>query len=942
MKLWSPIRTTLAFFSRRVRVEREMEEEFRSHLRIRADDLERQGLPRAEAERRARVEFGGYQRYKEECREAMGARLLGELLADVRYGLRQLRRNPGFTAVAIITLALGIGANTAIFSLIDALMLRSLPVRDPAQLVVLRWSGHKSPRFFGYSSFGDCPTNMGAAEVVGCSFSYPFFENLRSKSAVFSSLTAFAGPGDFDLSGNGPASIARGEFVSGDYFSTLGVRSAVGRTIIPSDDSPSAAPVIVLSYAYWQKAFGGERSAVGRTIHLNNIPFTIAGVAAPTFTRLSPGKTQDFWLPIAMLARLGIPWAQNLHDSTNWWVVIVARLKPGVPRARAQASANLLFRNELLHGAKPLSKPSDAVALTLVPAQEGLTGVRAQFSTQLYVLMFAVGIILLIACANVAGLLLARSAARAKEIAVRLAIGAGRTRICRQLLTESLMLSLAGGALGVVFVYWGVHAVTGLISEHNSPILRVAPDGRILAFTIGISLITGILFGLAPALRSTRLDLTPTLKESASSTLGSRTTRSRKISFGDALVVLQVGLSIVLLAGAGLLVRTLENLRSINPGFDTHNILLFGLNPTLAGYKDAQIQSLYRTLQGRLTALPGVVSVSYSSDVLLSGSMWATDLRIVGQPEKKTLQVDGLATGPGFFRTLRIPLLEGRAFTRADFEQAAEANAASDAAKTSPKTQPARAPAPVPVLVNAAFVRADLHNQNPLGKLLTQNTGPWDAGKPPAPDWEIIGVVGNTKYSSLRRGVHPTIFIPQVGGGARFELRTAGNPTVLISMVRGAVNRVDSRLPLFDVSTQSQTIDELLMRERLVARLGTFFGALALLLACIGLYGLLAYEVVRRTREIGIRVALGAQKRDVLKHVIGRGMILAVVGVAIGIGAALGLSRFLTSLLYNVKATDPLTFAAVSLILIGVALLACYIPARRAAKVDPMVALRHE
>ncbi|HEV2497948.1 MAG TPA: ABC transporter permease [Terriglobia bacterium] len=931
-------------FWRRKRTQADFSEELQAHLALEADRLREEGVSEEEASTMAQRNLGNITQTKERFYESHRWLWLDTLLQDLRFGLRQLRRNPGFTAVAVITLALGIGANTAIFSLIDALMLRSMPVRNPAQLVVLRWSGHKSPGFYGYSSFGDCSTNMRTAGASGCSFSFPFFEKLQAKNAGFSSLTAFAGPAELDLSGNGPASIARGEFVSGDYFSTLGVRSAVGRTIIPADDFPGASPVVVLSYAYWQKAFGGERSAVGRTINLNNVPFTIVGVASRSFTRLSPGKMQDFWLPIAMLPRLGIPWAQDIHKPTSWWVVIVGRLKPGVSRARAQAAANLLFRNELLHGAKPLSKPADSVALTLVPAQKGLSGIRGQFSTQLYVLMFAVGFILLITCANVAGLLLARAAARTKEMAVRLAIGAGRARIWRQLLTESLLLSLTGGALGVVFAYWGVRVITGLISTHNSPTFRVAPDGRILVFTIAISLITGILFGLAPALRSTHLDLTPALKESASSTPGSRTPRSHKISFGDTLVVLQVGLSIVVLAGAGLLVRTLENLRTVNPGFDTHNILLFGLDPTLAGYKDTQIQSLYRNLQEQLAAIPGVISVSYSSDALLSGSLWTTGRHLVGMPEKKSLQVDALTTGPGFFRTLRIPLLEGRAFTSADFEQAAKAKAASNPAgqSTSSKVQPARATAPIPVLVNTAFVRTDLHNKNPLGKLLAKNTGPWDAGKPPEPDWEIIGVVGDTRYSSLRREVHPAVFIPQVGGGARFEMRTAGNPKALISAVRSAVKRVNSRLPLFDISTQSQTIDDLLMRERLVARLGTFFGALALLLACIGLYGLLAYEVVRRTHELGIRVALGAQKKDVLRHVLGRGMILALVGAAIGIGAALGLNRFLTSLLYNVKATDPLTFAAVSLILLGVALLACYIPAQRATKVDPMVALRHE
>ncbi len=931
-------------FSWRPAREADLEREMQTHIELEADEQADAGLPAEEAHYAARRALGNTTQIKEDVRMAWGHQWLETLLQDLRYGLRQLRRSPGFTAVAVLTLALGIGANTAIFSLIDALMLRSMPVRDPAQLVVFRWSARKAPGYHGYSSFGDCLTTMSAAVPTGCSFAYPTFEKVRAEAKVFSGVAAFAGPMQLDLSGNGPASIARGEFISGDYFSTLGVRTAVGRLIGPGDDSPGASPVVVLSYAYWQKAFGGERKAIGRTINLNNVPFTIAGVASPTFTRLSPGKTQDFWLPMAMLPRLGIPWARNINDLTNWWAVIVARLRPGVSRARAQASANLVFRDELLHGATPLSKPADHPALELVPAQEGLSGIRGMFSMQLYVLMFAVGLILLIACANVAGLLLARATTRTKEMALRLAIGAGRARILRQLLTESVMISAAGGALGIVFAYWGVRVITGVITNGGrTPInFAVAPDWRILAFTIAVSLGTGILFGLAPAFRSTHLDLTPALKETASTAPRSGTRRGRRIS--NVLVVVQVGLSVVVLAGAGLLVRTLENLRSVHVGFDTHNVLLFALNPTLAGYKDTQSQNLYRRLQARLAALPGVMSATYSSNALLSGSLWSTDVHIVGRPEKKSLPVDMLATGPGFFRTMRIPLLEGRKFRPEDFELAAEANEASRAAAqpASSKAQPPRAPASIPVLVNAAFVRVDLRNQNPLGKLLAENRGPWEAGQPPAPAWQIVGVVGNVRNVSLRRDVHPAVFLPSAGGGANFELRTAGNPAALIASVRNTVNRVDSRLPLFDMATQSQTIDELLMRERLVARLGSFFGALALLLACIGLYGLLSYEVTRRTRELGIRMALGAQRRDVLALIVRQGIVLAVAGAGIGILAAWALTRFLASLLYNVKPADPLTFGVVALVLCGVALLACYLPARRATKVNPTVALRYE
>ncbi|MGH9435584.1 MAG: ADOP family duplicated permease, partial [Terriglobia bacterium] len=779
MKLLSSMRTFLTFLFRRSHVEREMEEELRSHVRSRTDDLERQGLPRGDAERQACIEFGGYQRYKEECREALGTRLLGELIADVRYGLRQLRRNPGFTAVAVLTLALGIGANTAIFSLLDAVMLRSLPVRDPSQLVVFQWNLRQKPSG-GYSSFGDCLTSIQKTSAMGCSFSMPFFESVRKNAKQFSGLTAFAGPAALDLSGNGAPRIAVGELVSGNYFSTLGVGAALGRTLGPADDSPGAPAAMVLSYAYWQEAFGGEGTAIGRTVNLNNVPFTVVGVASPNFEQLAPGKSQDLWIPISEAPQiLADSWGRHLEDASNWWVVMVGRLKPGVSRTQGQAEVSLLFRDEMLHGPKPLSKVQDSPSIKLIPAEQGLTGMRRLISSQLYVLMFGVGLILLIACANVAGLLVARSTARTKEMAVRLAMGAARARIIRQLLTESVMLSIVGGALGVAFAYWGVRAISGLMwgSSEYGPHFSISPDWRILIFAIVVSLVTGILFGLAPALGSSRIDLTPALKESAFAAGGSH--RRRRFRLGNALVVAQVALSVLVLAGAGLLVRTLRNLRNINPGFDTQNVLLFGIDPTLAGYKDTRTQNLYRTMQTRLAALPGVISASYSSDALLSGDLWTSDVYIGRRGDKKSHEVDMLATGPGFLRTLRVPLLEGRTFSGEDFDRAAEAHAASVAAvakKPKNPTMPFRAPASIPVIVNAAFVHAYFPRENPLGRLISQDAdGEKTPGKPSRPDWEIVGVVGNVKDTSLRRTIHPTVYVPFSGGGANFELRTAEN-----------------------------------------------------------------------------------------------------------------------------------------------------------------------
>jgi predicted permease len=785
---------------------------------------------------------------------------------------------------------------------------------------------------------------------------YPLFELIRSEKDVFSGATAFAGPADLVLSGNGLARMARGEAVSGDYFTTLGVKAAVGRALGSDDDTPAALPAVVLSYDYWQTAFGGDTTAMGRTVLLNSVPFTIVGVAEPAFTRLSPGKKQDLFLSLSMLARLNVPWSRDARDPTNWWLVIVARLKPGVSVGQAQAAATLVFRNLTLRGEKALSKESDDPKILLLPAQQGLTGQRGFFSKPLYVLMGVVGLVLLIACANVAGLLLARAAARQKEMAVRLALGAGRRTIVRQLLTESVMLSLAGGALGVLLAFWGVRAMTAFIlSNADSPFpFAVEPDWRALTFTFSMSLFTGILFGLAPALRSTRLSLTSALKENASTFPGRDVRAGRRWHLDKALVVVQVGLSMIVLVGAGLMVRTLENLHSVNPGFDTRNVLLFGINPTLEKYPDAQIQRLYHSLQDQLAALPGVLSVSYSSDALLSGSSWTSGLHVEGQPPKATEEVDMLATGPDFLKTLRIPLLEGRALAAEDFDLAERAaseesppHTASPSSVATPAPSSARAATPIPVLVNAAFVRHYFANQNPLGRMISEGdsgetSGDAAVGKPRTPRWEIVGVVGDTELVDLRREIHPAVCLPLTGGGAHFEVRTSSNPSALIPTVRDVAKRLDSNVPLFGMRTQSESIESLVTQERVIARLASFFGLLALLLACVGLYGLLSYEVARRTREIGIRMSLGAERRDVTRLIITRGMKLTAAGVCAGAAGGLALTRLLASLLYDVKSSDLPTYVFVALLLTGVALLASYIPAWRAAKVDPMVALRYE
>ena len=882
---------------------------------------------------------------------------MGELVQDIRFALRMLRKSPGFAVIAILTLALGIGANTAIFSLIDGVLLRSLPVREPNQLVIMQWTAHQLSFNGEYSSFSDCGES-GISGPSGCSFPLPIFEQLRSQSTAFSGVAAFAGPAHLDLSGNGPASIVEGEIVSGDYFSTLGVNAFIGRTLGPGDDSPSAPPAAVLSYAYWQSAFGGRRSILGRTILLNNVAFTIVGVAEPSFTNLSPGKSQDLWLTIEMVPRLNISWGHGIQLLSNWWLVVLARLTPGVSLAQAQAAASLVFRRQVLNAGGFFQKVSEPQIL-LTRAQEGLVGERGNISRLLYVLMFAVGAILLIACANVAGLLLSRATARQKEMAVRLALGAGRTKIVRQLLTESVLLSILGGLVGIIFAYWGVHAITALIAGGSSAHFPyvIAVDWRVLAFTLGVCVLTGILFGLAPAFRSARVDLTPALKESASLLPGGA--HVSRFRLGDALVVVQVALSVLVLVCAGLLVRTLENLRNVNAGFDTRNILLFEVNPTLLGYKDAQIENLYSELRARLAALPGVHSVTFSSDSLLSGGRWTETIHFAGQPQKGGVDINMLAAGPGFFSTMGIPLLEGRMFTPADFEQAvqvatpenglqAKANSQAPAGGGTSSGAGNQSEAWVSVLVNEAFVRRYFASRNPLGERIARGGSSGSSGNAfgghfsIARNWEIAGVVGDTKYDTLRSKIQPIVYVPFTSGGAYFELRAAGDPRALVSGVRGVAEKVAPALPLAGMSTQTQVIDNSLSQERLIAHVSGFFALLALALACIGLYGLLSYEVARRTREIGIRMALGALSRDVLKLVVWQGILLVIVGAAVGIVVAIGVTRFISSMLYDVHANDPSTIIVVTILLVLVALVACYIPARRAMKVDPMVALRYE
>src|ERR1700691_5905007 len=594
----------------RERMMKDLEQDIREHIETETQDNIARGMSPEEARYAALRKFGNVTRVKEETREVWTFVWLEQLWQDVRYGLRMLRRSPGFTAVAVLTLGLGVGANTAIFSLVDTALLRALPVSEPENLMLLRWTGHSEPKHLSYSSYGDCEGG-GKGAPTGCSFSRPMINDIGSQTNVFSSVAAFAGGDRLDLSGNGAAGTVDSPlYVSGDHFQPLGVQPFIGRLIATADDAPTASPVVVLSYNYWRSNFGGSPAVVGKAILLNKVPFMIVGVAERQFGALTPGNLVQVWLPLSVLPQVEVPWDNRDADFNNWWLVALGRLKPGTSRTQAQAPVRTLFSNEVTHSAKPSLKAEDNPAIILIPAQKGLTGDTTRLSTPLYVLFLAVGVVLLIACANVAGLLLSRASARPKEIALRFTLGARRGRIVRQLLTESLLLSVAGGCLGILLAQWAAAAITAFVASNREGQTTLNPgiNGRVLLFTATVSILTGIIFGLAPALRGMRVDLTPALKEGAGSSAPPSRRTARWFNATNALVVAQVALTMIVLVAAGLLVRTLQNLKSVDPGFDTRNILTFQVNPQLIGYKRAEIDSFYSDLQSRLAAMPGVTS----------------------------------------------------------------------------------------------------------------------------------------------------------------------------------------------------------------------------------------------------------------------------------------------------------------------------------------------
>ncbi|HYL63552.1 MAG TPA: ABC transporter permease [Candidatus Methylomirabilis sp.] len=945
--------------------DKELEKEIQHHLRMAADARVERGMSPHDARAGARREFGNVGLAKELSRDAWGWRWLEDLFEDLRYGLRTMRKSPGFTATAILTLALGIGANALIFSFISAALLRAIPVRSAKQLVVLRWRARTQPNA-SLGQFGDCEsilersaTSSEPAMTSDCSFSEPFFRELQKRKDAFASFAAFTGTSPLVLSGRGAASTVRvPKYVTGEYFETLGIKPALGRLINHEDDSASAPATVVLSFSYWRSEFGGSADIVGKPILLNRVPFTVVGVAERQFDSLTPGRPIDLWIPLAVAPRIEVFWGNQDVDASYWWLVVVGKLKPGETREVAAAQLSALFQNETAHGpsGQPMLKPEDRGAIELESLGQGLTGTRTDLSKPLYTMMLAVGIVLLIACANVAGLMLARATFRQKEMALRFALGASKGRILRQLLTESLILSFVGGAIGMMFAGWRLQSIVVFLwaSQHRDLPFTPGIDARALLFTGAVTILAGILFGLTPALRGLRVDLTPALKEGTGS--GAQAWRGKRgwFSAANSLVVVQLALSIVALAGAGLLVRTLENLKNVNPGFDPKNVLTFSLDTTPLGYTRASSDNLFRELQGRLEKMPGVSAVSYSWMPLLAGGMNKLGYPVPGKPKNEPAVVDVMPVGPEFFHTMRIPLLAGRDFDATDFataeriatERSAQgarvAAAVKSGADVSEIAKSAGDLPPTPAIVNQAMVRRYLAAGNPLGQRFGAHEGDPAIGIGKSSGFQVTGLVADAKFARVRDAVDPTVYVPISGGDASFSVRTIADPMKIVPGVRAMVSQMDSNLPVTKILTETDQIDRLIFNERLVARVSGVFGALALLLACIGLYGLISYEVARRTQEIGIRTALGAERRDVLRLVLAQGMRLVLVGAAVGVVIALALTRYATDVLFGVKAADPATYVWVMVLLFSVALIACFVPARRAMKVDPAVALRYE
>jgi predicted permease len=829
--------------------------------------------------------------------------------ADLRYAIRGLRRSPLFASVAILSLALGIGANSAIFTLMDQLLLRKLPVSHPEQLVML------------YQQGINIGSNMGSRM-----HSYPLYQDLQKRAEPFSEVLCrrlF----DASVSIDNQTERVEAEMVSGNYFTMLGVSPAAGRVLNSQDDDQvyQGHPVAVLSHAYWVSRFAGDRGVVGKKILVNNYPMTIVGVSQAGFAGVDPTRSPQIRVPILMKQAMVPEWAWvDLSNRRQKWVQVFARLKPGETVESAQAPVQGLFTQiRQYEMTLPAAKDWSAYSRTefmkgqmlVTRADLGYSPLRNDFSTALIVLMCMVGLVLLIACANVANLLIARAFARQKEIALRLSLGSSRGRLVRQLLVESLVLSGMGGAAGLAIAFMLTRGMLSLVpAQQGRPLLITAtPDPRILAFTFVLTLITGIVFGILPALRASRTDPWTTMKDTMGSIAGTR----GSLFLRKGLVTAQVALSFLLLFGAGLFVRSLQNLKTTDTGVALDNLVTFQLSPSLSGYDDERGTLFYRQLLDRLRAAPGVKSAALASVPILAGDEWDSSVKVEGYQAKdgEDMQAFMNALSPGYFETMNIPIVEGRDFRT------------SDAGKEW-----------TVAVVNRRFADFFFPGKSAVGKRIGFGGGPGTKLK-----IEIIGVAGNSLYEGPREGVRRQVFVPNWGkNGAAFYVRTQTPSSTAYALVRNEVKQLDSSIPVYEMKTVEGQLDETLLTDRLIAMLSAGFGLVATLLASVGLYGVMAFVVAQRRKELGIRLALGAQPGFLIWLVMREVLLLLAIGLAVGIPAGMGLGRYVAAQLYGIQAQDPFIATSTVLLLTLVSAAAGLIPAHRASRIDPMLALRQE
>ena len=895
-----PLRLRSLF--RWAQADQELDDELRDHLDLKTEQYVAQGMTQEEAHRRARLDLGGIEQTKEKCRDTRRVNWIQDLIQDLHYGLRMLRKSPGLSVVAVLTLALGIGANTAIFSFVDAVLLKQVPVKDPQGLMFLGTKGQ-------------------SGSSTDHSFYFETYERLQLQQPFFTGLAAFS-PVQLNVSVDGESEPpVEGQLVSGNYFELLGVGAAIGRTLSSADDtSPRGSPVAMISYDYWQSRFEGSSQIIGRKILIDGSRFVIVGVTPRGFSGLEVGSSPNVIVPLTMQPVV-------MPDAENWlarprntvdWLRIVGRLRSGVPIQQAAAGMRVIYRRTQTQLATEIDpnwtttwlKEWAEANLVLEAGATGISNLRNQFLKPLSVLTVLVAIVLVIACTNIANVLLARSSVRRQEMAVRIAVGAGRGRLVRQLLVESVLLGLIGGAFGVLQADWGARALIHFLSVGRTPIsIDLTPDSRVLGFTALASLVTGVLTGLVPALQSSGVDLSPGLRK------GGYSGTSRQV-FGKALVVSEVALSLVLVAGGGLFATSLRNLSDFDSGFQRDQVLTVRLAPKGSDQKRTnaiRLLGLYQQMQENLGSIPAVVAVSFAG----TSPTEAPQLRTVTTPDGQQFRVSSTQVYPHYFETLGSSILQGRDFSNLDMSPGA----------------------PYVAVINDTFARHAFRNENPIGKKIVCSGDQ---------ACTVIGVVKDIKYSSLKSNVGAAMYMtflqaPTGRGQMVLHLRFAGNSeSVMMGQVRQQISSIDPNLPAFQIQTLESDVDAALVRERLLALLSVFFGGLAILLAAVGLYGLISHIVARRTREIGVRIALGASRSNILSLVLGETICLEGLGIVLGVPTSLAASRFIESFLYGLRATNPIVMSASVGLLTVVTLLAGFVPAYRAMRVDPMVALRYE